>query len=370
MKVAIVGAGIMGRILAFTLMQAQHEVNIFAGNERVSETSCSMAAAGLLAPISELEKSPLLIYNLGSKALAHYWPLIMQNINRDLYFSRKGSLALAHPQDAPDLIRFIDMIKEKFKPKTEVKKQAFAEVTEIQPFQKLNQQEISELEPELTKFNQAYYFKNEGHLDSQAVMLALKEFLCKQENIFWHNLDVRQIFAKKIICQNKQNHFFDCVFDCRGLGGKDFFPNLKAIRGELIWLHAPHITITRPIRIQHPRHSLYLVPRPNHVYLIGASEIHAENYDAISVRSVLEFLTTVFYLHSGFSEARIQKTVTQCRSAFPDYLPKIRYQDGLVSINGLYRHGFLIAPTLAAEILAWLKDGKSALLYPEIGEFL
>ena len=131
-------------------------------------------------------------------------------------------------------------------------------------------------------------------------------------------------------------------------------------------MHAPEVSITRPIRFIHPRYSLYLVPRPNHHYLIGASEIHVEDYSAISVRSTLELLTAAYYLHPGFAEARIVKMVTQCRPSLANYLPRIKYTQGFIAINGLYRHGFLIAPALVVDILNWLKTNSK--MYDDLWE--
>lgn len=356
MKAGVVGAGIMGQLLAFALVQAGNQVSIFDSSENDNAINCSMAAAGLLAPISELEKSSLLIYDIGCEALEQYWPMIITELNANIYFQHTGSLALSHPRDKPDLIRLIDIIHTKLQSGINLKH-----------YQKLNQNDILELEPELCKFDEAYYFPNEAHLDNQAVMAALKHYLCAHD-VEWLNTWVDEIAPGKIKINNEMQAF-DIVFDCRGMGAKSFFSDLQGIRGELIWLQAPDVNIRRPIRFHHPRYSLYIVPRPNHVYLVGASEIHTENDDAISVRTTLELLTAAYSLHPGFAEARIQKTVTQCRPTLPNYLPKIYYADGLVAVNGLYRHGFLLAPTLAAEIMRWLTCGMSSLHYSQIGEF-
>lgn len=357
MKTAVVGAGIMGQLLSLALIEAGNKVSVFDDNNKEKGVmNCSMAAAGLLSPISELEKSTRLIYDMGMEALAQHWPHILSRLNADIYFRCSGCLILSHPQDKADLRRLIDIIGAKLN----------ASVNN-QYYKKLIQEEIVVLEPELSKFEEAYHFPNEAHLDNQALLIALQQYLCSQ-GVSWHQQWVTEVAPGQIKI-NHEIERFDIVFDCRGMGAKANFPDLQGIRGELIWLYAPEVNIKCPIRLQHPRYSLYLAPRPNHVYLIGASEIHAENYEPISVRSALEFLTAAFYVHSGFAEARILKTVTQCRPTFADTLPKIKYAQGLVAVNGLYRHGFLIAPALAAEILRWLAQGVSAVHYPQIGEF-
>jgi glycine oxidase len=162
---------------------------------------------------------------------------------------------------------------------------------------------------------------------------------------------------------NKQKHQFDVVFDCRGSGGKSHFADLRGVRGEILWMHAPEVHIQRPIRFLHPRYSLYIVPRSNQVYLIGASEIDAEDYSPISVKTTLELLTAVYYVHPGFAEARILQADTHCRPTLSDHLPQIRYTEGLIAINGLYRHGYLIAPTLVEDVLLYFNDGLNAVNY-------
>lgn len=163
-------------------------------------------------------------------------------------------------------------------------------------------------------------------------------------------------------------HQFDLVLDCRGMGAKDIFADLRGVRGELIWLHAADVFIARPIRFLHPRYNLYIVPRPEQIYLIGASEIEANDTTPISVHTTLELLTAAYCVHANFGEARIIKTVTHCRPTLTDHLPKIKYADGFLAVNGLSRHGFLLAPALAMEVMRWIEAGISAVCYPQLWE--
>jgi glycine oxidase len=117
----------------------------------------------------------------------------------------------------------------------------------------------------------------------------------------------------------------------------------------------------------HPRYGLYIVPRPDQIYLIGATEIESEDFSEISVQSILELLTAAYAVNSKFAEARILKTVTQCRPTLTDRRPQIKYTDGLIALNGLYRHGFLIAPSLAHEVMQWFAPSRF-LRYPTLWE--
>lgn len=354
MKIGIAGAGIMGRLLALSLVNSGHHVSLFDKDDETGAMSCSMAAAGMLAPVAELITSGRLIYDLGIDALNTHWPLVMQLLSHEIYFKKAGSLVVSHPRDQAELTHFISMIDSKLQAQS--------------IYQKLNNDELIALEPDLAKFQEVYYLPAEGQVDNQSLMHALHKAL-KQKNVEWYgSTQVTAIESNKIVTENSVNSF-DKVFDCRGLGAASVFDDLQAVRGELIWLHAPDVNIQRPIRFMHPRYNLYIAPRPENIFIIGASEIYAEDYSEISVRSSLELLTAAYYLHPAFAEARILKTVTHCRPAFSDHMPKIKCTENSIAINGLYRHGYLIAPTLVAEIINWMEHGISSLQYPQLWEF-
>jgi glycine oxidase len=107
----------------------------------------------------------------------------------------------------------------------------------------------------------------------------------------------------------------------------------------------------------HPRYPLYIAPKENGVYVVGATEIETDDLSPASVRSTLELLSAAYSVHSGFAEARILEINTQARPTLPDNLPAIhRPCPGVWQINGLYRHGFLIAPALLDAALALLHN--------------
>ena len=81
--------------------------------------------------------------------------------------------------------------------------------------------------------------------------------------------------------------------------------------------------------------------------MIGATEIESEDTSPVSVRSTLELLTAAYSLHSGFAEARILEMNAQCRPTLPNNSPLIEIlHHRIISINGLYRHGFMISPAV------------------------
>ena len=110
----------------------------------------------------------------------------------------------------------------------------------------------------------------------------------------------------------------------------------------------------------HPRYPLYIAPKPEHVYVIGATEIESDDTSEASVRSTLELLSAAYSLHSGFAEARILEINTQLRPALKNNLPEIRrVSERCLQINGLYRHGFLIAPAMLDATLGLMQGDTS-----------
>jgi glycine oxidase len=139
---------------------------------------------------------------------------------------------------------------------------------------------------------------------------------------------------------------------------------LRGIRGEVIRLYAPEVKLRRPTRLIHPRYPIYIAPKEDDVYVVGATEIESEDLSPMSVRSAMELLSATYTVHSGFAEARILEMATQCRPTLKDNLPEIYLdqtsnQASLMMINGLYRHGFLISPAILDCALELLSTGNS-----------
>lgn len=152
------------------------------------------------------------------------------------------------------------------------------------------------------------------------------------------------------------------LLDCRGLGARPQWPALRGVRGEVIRIHAPGVTLQRPTRLVHPRYPIYIAPKPDHVFVIGATEIESEDLSPPSVRSSLELLSAAYAVHPGFAEARILEITTQCRPTLADNLPMIRQTaPRTLEINGLYRHGYMIAPAMLDVTLEVLATGQSTM---------
>ena len=359
LNIGIAGAGIMGRLLAWQLVQQGCRVTLFDKDPIARGSAAAFTAAGMLSPYSEIETADLSIFNMGINSL-NLWPKIVKDLKLDVGFQQQGSLVVSHANDKADLDRFNQQLSFKFDQLSETDNKRI-------PSQ-LNQEKLSKLEPELAQsFSKATYLPQEAWLNTKCVMNSLATQLLPNL-ICWHAHTHVDDIGPNYILANDTKHQFDWAVDCRGLGAKDALPELRGVRGELIVLQAPEVKINRLVRLMHPRYRLYLVPRgKDSLYTIGATQIESDDSGPITVRSTLELLSAVYSLHPGFAEAKIIECKTNCRPALPNNQPKIAIEDGLIHVNGLYRHGFLLAPTLADEVSNFLLKGKEFLSqYPQI----
>ena len=343
MNIGIVGAGIMGRLLCWQLARAGHTTTLFEKDGFDTGSAAAHTAAGMLTPYAELESAEPEIFNLGMQSLS-LWPTIMAELDlADAYF-QQGSLVVAHGNDRADYQRFKNHVDSKLS-------------TDVLAKTEINRDRLQQLEPELSDcFRQAMYFPEEAWLRTASVMNALHQQATALGSV-WHPHTAVETVRANQIQTSAGEALFDIVIDCRGLGGKPDMPSLRGVRGELVWLQAPDVAIQRLVRLMHPRYGLYIVPQhQDDMYIVGATQIESDDSGPATVRSLLELLSAAYSIHPGFAEARVVDIKTNCRPALDDNLPRIEHEPGLFRINGLYRHGYLLAPALASHVLTQLND--------------
>jgi glycine oxidase len=149
----------------------------------------------------------------------------------------------------------------------------------------------------------------------------------------------------------------DVAIDCRGAGASNELATLRSVRGERAVVQTREIELRRPVRLLHPRHPLYAVPWPMGTYMIGATMIETGDSGPTTVRSTLDLLGLAYALHPAFGEARVLSLDVGLRPAFADNLPRIIIKGPTIHVNGLFRHGFLLAPVLAEAVADYLERG-------------
>jgi len=346
-SVAILGAGLMGRLMAVTLARSGCKVDVFEAGSADAEGAAARVAAAMLAPLAESAVAPVSVVRMGQHALSR-WPELLAPLVQPVFFQREGTLVLWHRQDAAEATRLARVLAN-----------TGAQVPELAPMQSVDARAIATLEPSLgQRFAQGLFLPGEGQLDNRALLASLLATLeaSPRVTLHWQSPRAPSDFTPGAAGQP------DWVIDCRGLGARPQWNALRGVRGEVIRVHAPEVSLQRPTRLVHPRYPLYIAPKPGKLFVIGATEIESDDMSPASVRSTLELLSAAYAVHSGFAEARIVEIATQCRPTLPDNLPALRLpQPRVLQINGLYRHGFMIAPAMLDAALEVLTRGHSPL---------
>ncbi len=340
----VLGAGLMGRLMAWSLARAGCRVDVFDAAGPEADGAAARVAAAMLAPLAESAVAPVSVVRMGHHALGR-WPALLGSLDTPVFFQREGTLVLWHRQDAAEAARLARLLE-----------RTGRQVPALPAMQRVDADRIAALEPALgMRFAQGLFLPDEGQLDNRALLGALRTALEAMPNVRLHWQDTRSP-------EDFSPEPSERVIDCRGLGARPQWPAVRGVRGEVVRVHAPEVALTRPVRLVHPRYPLYIAPKPEGVFVIGATEIESTDLSPASVRSTLELLSAAYAVHSGFAEARILEIATQCRPTLPDNLPAIRQpRPRVLQINGLYRHGFMIAPAMLDMALEMLATGHSAL---------
>ncbi len=156
---------------------------------------------------------------------------------------------------------------------------------------------LAALEPSLEgRFRDALFFPDEGHVEPRRVLPKLHEKIVAAGGTIRFDSEVNA------------DDLDGLVIDCRGFSAREAQKDLRGVKGEMILIETDEVQLARPVRLIHPRWPLYVIPRENNRFMLG--------------------------------------------------LPRIAIDDRRIVVNGLYRHGFLIAPALAELTLSFVARGQ------------
>lgn len=309
LKATVVGAGVVGLACATELLARGAQVTLHERGPRIGAGACSWYAGGMLAPWCEGESAEEPVVRLGQQA-ADWWERHAGGV------VRQGTLVVAPSRDRPELRRFGQRTSH---------------------FDEIEGEAIAGLEPDLAgRFSRGLFFSGEAHLDPRAAIGALAENLVADGAVLHLESAAEPLDLDA-----------DIVLDCRGLAARDVLPDLRGVKGEMLLLRSDEIRLSRPVRLLHPRIPLYIVPRADGIFMVGATMIESSERGRISARAMLELLGAAYALHPAFGEAEVVEIGTDARPAFPDNLPRLTRRGRVIHVNGLYRHGFLLSPAMA-----------------------
>lgn len=309
--VTVIGAGVAGLCAAYALCRAGLTPRLVDRNGGPGAHGCSWWAGGMLAPFCEGAVAEPAIVNHGASAAA-FWSEVTE-------VSHRGSLVVTLQRDRGELTRFA---------------RRTTGHTLIS--------DLAALEPDLSAHQAALLFEQESHLDPRHALADLT-----------HALATRGVAIEQ--AEVMPQEIKGPVIDARGMAAD--LPGLRGVRGEMLILRAPDIRLSRPVRLLHPRHPLYIVPRADGVFMLGATQVESADRRGISARAVLELLSAAYALDPRFGEAELLETGADLRPAYPDNVPRVTIKGRMLHLNGLFRHGYLMAPALATQAVNYLTNG-------------
>ncbi|EAP75572.1 MULTISPECIES: FAD-dependent oxidoreductase [Roseovarius] len=299
--ITIRGAGLAGLTTALVLLRRGAAVTLYDRAERIGAASVARFAGGMLAPWCEAESAEPEVLDLGREAL-DFWGEVTP-------VTQRGTLVLAAGRDRADLTQF---------------------ARRSTGHETLDETRVAALEPALAgRFRHGLFFAQEAHLDPRRALLDL----AAQVTGLGGTLCLGETGPERV------------DLDCTGMAAP--LPRLRPVRGEMAILRCPDVEISRTLRLLHPRAPLYLVPRGAGLYMIGATSVESSSTRPPSLRSLADLLGAAYAVHPGFAEASVEEIGAGLRPAFADNLPQLIHRDGTLYLNGLYRHGFLLAPAMA-----------------------
>lgn len=314
MRVAVIGAGVAGLVTALELAERGADVALYEAAPELGVAAASWLAGGMLAPRCEAESADPAIVAPGLAGI-DWWSRHVPDV------ARHGTLVLAPWRDRADLARF---------------------ARRTRGHERLDADRIAALEPDLSgRFAEGLFFAEEAHLDPRRTLEALAERL-RERGVALH-------FGRHVTAADLDH---DRIVDARGIAARPELPRLRAVRGEMVLLRTNEVSLARPVRLLHPRSPIYVVPRVDGLFMVGATMLESDDDRGITLRGTVELLNAAYALHPAFAEAELVETGAGLRPSYADNLPKVTRNGRVVSLNGLYRHGFLLSPAMAAEAAA------------------
>jgi glycine oxidase len=346
MKIAIIGAGLMGRLTALKLISLDHEVTILEAHSFDHPHNAVAVSAGMISPISEAVHTTPEVVRMGFHSCT-LWPNLLETLceadpeHQKIHYDTNGTIAISFPEEQECLLKLKQTLQQKLPDhKTDIRM--------------LYNDEVMAIEPELGRFETALLLNGEANICNSQFIESSNRAIRQHASIVDHW--PLQGTGKELQSQ------YDWVIDCRGAGAVEVDSiaqeqnhSLKSVRGETIRVRTDKVNIQRPIRVIQQRFNIYIVPKPNNIFVVGATDLDKHGTHAVTVRSSLDLLSTMYALHPGFADAEIVEAIVGQRAVYDNRQPYISTHENIISVNGLSRQGWLLGPAMTENVVTALQ---------------
>lgn len=331
MHFAIVGAGIVGLCTAWELRQRGHTVTVYDPNP-VSEAS--FAAAGMLAPVSEVVWDQPNLYPLMQRSKELY-PEFARSVaeasGMDVGYLTSETLVCAG--DSADRV-------------------TLGELTELQEHigqvHRLSAREARAMEPALGPgVVGAVHIPGDHQIDPRkfcAALLSLLGDAVVREAVE----DVDKLAADHVVV----------AAGLAQIGGVPTLP-VRPVYGDVLRLDVPEYLqplVTRTVRAVVRGRPVYVVPRGDGTIVLGATS--REDGRGVSAEGVHQLLRDAHHIIPGLWQCTINEMTARARPGSPDDVPMIgRVSEHVTVSTGYFRHGILLS-VVGAKLTADIALGK------------
>jgi glycine oxidase len=357
--VVVVGGGAIGLAVAWRAVSAGMSVGVVDGRPG---TGASWAAAGMLAPVTELhfgEEALLRLNLLSAERYPAFVDELQQESGVDVGYRRCGTLSIARDADEN------------------------AHLAQVHRFQvglgldavRLRAHECRELEPSLTPSVRGGILVASDHqVDNRALLDALVA-ACRRRRVAFIAEDVVEVAVKNGIATGvvTEGARVDCgaivvAAGCRSSGIRGIPEGaipVRPVKGQLLQLRGAGARL-----FEHNIRGLdaYLVARADGRVVVGAT-MEEKGFDtSVTAGGVFELLRAASELVPGIAELDLTETVAGLRPGSPDNAPIVgpTEVEGLIAAAGHFRNGILLTPVTADAVATYLASGSMA---EEMAEF-
>lgn len=358
LHVAVIGGGIVGLAIAWEASRRGHRVTLM---DPAPADGATHAAAGMLAPVSELHYQEESLLNLtlpSSGAYEKFTADLEAASGMETGYHRTRTLVAAI--DAADRQTLQDLRC--------VQVGLGLHVEELTTRQARSVESL--LGPQLTG---AFLVPGDHQVDPRSMATALQTALAQQPVMRMVKVSASALIhgdaldpdaVTGVLLETGEQIDADEVVLANGLGAADVLGvpaglrlPLRPVHGDILRLRVPeHLRplITSTVRGLVHGSPIYVVPRQDGTVVIGATQ--RENGSAeLSAGGVYELLRDAQALIPAVAELELIEAICRTRPGTPDNAPllgRCRHHDGsdvrgVVIATGFFRHGVLLAPIAA-----------------------
>jgi glycine oxidase len=351
--VVFVGGGVIG--LAGAWRAAAAGLGVAVVDPRPG-AGASSAAAGMLAPVTEVRPGEELLLRL-NRASAERYPAFVAELEdatgASVGYWRCGTVVAARDRD---------------------ERAALEELFEFQrelglPVERLDRKELRTLEPALAPSVSGGFFASGDHqVDNRALVSALVD-ACRRTGVELvarraERVRLERGTAAGVVLDDGTSVASTTVVvsaGCwsRGLAGvpERARPPVRPVKGQLLHLRSadPATNLAHTVR----GGDVYVVPRRDGRVVVGAT-VEEQGFDErATAGATFELLRSAYELIPGIVELELVETTVGLRPGSPDNAPILGHTsvEGLLVATGHYRSGILLAPVTADCLVELITTG-------------